>query len=81
MEVLLALACTAAALALLGWLCKDTSSEAPNPNDPRDVGFMAGMMGGSIEDAFVAKHALERAAAERARREGGTSADEQNDPA
>ncbi len=68
MEALLALACIAGALALLAWLGKDTSTQAPDPNNARDVGFMAGMMGGDMEDAFIAKHALERAAAERKRR-------------
>lgn len=68
MQVLLALACTAGALALLGWLLKDTPSTPPDPNDARDVGFMTGMLGGDIEDAFIARHALERAAEERKRK-------------
>lgn len=69
MDVLLALGCIAGALALLAWLGKDTSNEPSDPDNPRDVGFMTGMMGGEIKDAFIAKHALERAAAERKRRE------------
>lgn len=68
MEILLALVGIGGALALLGWLGSGTSNKPPDPNDPRDVGFMAGMMGGEIEDAFLGKHALDRAAAERKRR-------------
>ena len=68
MTIILSVVGIFGALAFLGWLCRGGDTSPPDPENPRDVGFMAGMMGGKIEDAFAAKHALERAAEERKRR-------------
>lgn len=46
-----------------------TLSSKKDSIEMKDIGLMAGMMGGEMEDAFVAKYTLERAKISQAERE------------
>lgn len=50
------------------WLLVGRSpSKPPDPDNPRDLGTLTGMLGGSFHDAAVARYVLERAKKNRER--------------
>ncbi|MEZ5975410.1 MAG: hypothetical protein R3F17_11505 [Planctomycetota bacterium] len=92
MEILFALVAIGLALAVVIWLGSGSGSSSNSTpghigrkdeqgrtileDDMREIGNLTGMLGGSIEDAFVARYALRHAKKSSRARQEGSSGDQ-----